>query len=128
MESDIGIVRITSERLFNLGSYEHEKFTVTKDVIADTEFKAFKTLSLQLADFEKDLQHFRRLVTRESDLVQYVKYDRVIASPELLAKKTKELEEVRRQIKAFRDEHKPVDRACKCYYCTHPEEDYSEEY
>ncbi len=112
-------VRISYERLFNMGSYEHEKYTISKDIDAGSELEAFKKLSLQIVDFEEDLNNYRHAL----NLLSSAKWDFEHAmGPEVETINIK-LHRIEKAIKAFREAHKPVSKPCNCYWCTHPEWD-----
>ena len=112
-------VRVSYERLFNMGNFEHEKYTISKDVDCGTEFEAFKELSLKIVEFEADLVKYRALCEKLPNLIWSTKH---INSQLELEKVQRKLEIIQRRIQEFKEKHKPVFKECKCFYCTHPDE------
>jgi hypothetical protein len=111
-------IRIGYERLFNMGNFEHEKYTISKDVEADSEFDAWKKLALQIAEFEDDLKNYRSLRTDALNIKVELSWQTNGQKRELL---NKQLAGIERALIAFEMKHHPVHKPCKCFYCIHPE-------
>ena len=111
------LVRAGYERLFNLGNFDHEKFTVTKDVEGGNELVALKKLSVVIVELEEDLKKYRGYRDRRSNIAQNLHYPAY--SDEQRSDLQKEAAKLDQLIKAFETKHKPVSKACKCFYCTH---------
>jgi hypothetical protein len=112
----INTVRVGYERLFNMGDYEHEKYTISKDVEAGNEYDAFKKLALDIVEFEADLAKYRILCSKIQSKSWAAKHEPI---EKMREKAKQELEVMRQMITEFKEKHKPVYKACKCYYCTH---------
>ena len=110
--------KISYERLFNLGGYEHEKFIVTTDAEGPDRLSCFKDLHTQLIKLEAELSIYRKDVHTLMEMA-YLDKD---------AKAWKKVRFISKRIKAFEEAHKPVEKACKCFYCTHPDYDENQEY
>jgi hypothetical protein len=114
------LVEIGYERLFNLGNFEHEKFIIKKNVQAETEYQAWKQLSIHLADFEKDLGRFRDLVNKFFSIKAWVEHNQNVGiniDPKEIEKTKAEMKLIASEIYAFRSVHMPVSQPCKCAFC-----------
>jgi hypothetical protein len=113
--------RIHYERLFNLGNFEHEKFVVSKELALDEDTPdGIKKLVVLIADLEDEAVGYRVALQDRRDLLQRLGWQ---GTPEDdKAQMKKRLKQLDRIITAFKDDHKPTNRECKCYYCQHPEE------
>ena len=114
------LIKAGYERLFNLGNFDHEKFIITKEVEEGTELVALKKLSVVIVDLEEDLAKYRQYRQRRSAVYNNLHYTGL--SVEQLEKLTNEATQLDMLIQAFETKHKPVSKACKCYYCTHERE------
>jgi hypothetical protein len=113
-------VNVGYERLFNLGNFDHEKFTISKEVVEGSELVAYKKLSVAIVELEEDLAKYRQYRARRHDIAQNLHYQGY--SDEQRADLQKEAQKLDQLIQAFETKHKPVSKACKCYYCTHVNE------
>lgn len=120
MEKDATLVKAGYERLFNLGNFDHEKFTITKDVEAGTELVALKKLSVVIVALEEDLKKYRCHRDRRNSIDNSLRYAGL--SEQQRSDLQKEAAKLDQLIKAFETKHKPVSKGCKCYYCTHVNE------
>ena len=112
-------IKVQYERLFNLGNFDHEKFTITKEVeYTSTEAMTMKKLSIIVADLEVDLANYRQLHNLIQSVKERLTWDN---EPEVDVKLEADLKDLMRRDKAFREKHYPVHKACKCYYCRHPD-------
>jgi len=110
----LSTIRIGYERLFNMGNFEHEKYTVSKDVDCNSEYEAWKTLALNIVDFEADLVNYRKICERLPNVIWASQHEPLTSARE---KATKQVIKLKAMMEAFRNEHKPVFKECKCYYC-----------
>jgi hypothetical protein len=108
------VIRIGYERLFNMGSFEHEKYTINKEVESDNEYDAFKKLTLDIVDFESDLVIYRQLCERLPGVLWNLQHEQLKDGKE---KTQKKYDMMKQMIEEFRTKHKPVFKECKCYYC-----------
>jgi hypothetical protein len=122
-------IRISYERLFNMGNFEHEKYTISKDVDCNTEFEVFKELSLKIVNFEDDLKRYRGLfdtLRNAQWLLESMKSKNVQATAKQIKQAEHKIANIQEMIRAFKEEHKPVFQPCKCYYCTHRDDEYND--
>jgi hypothetical protein len=97
-----------------MGGYEHEKYTISKDVDCGSEFEAWKNLALKIIDFEADLVNYRKLCEQLPNVIWATQREPLKPAKE---KANKQAIKIKGMIEAFRSEHKPVFKECKCYYC-----------
>jgi hypothetical protein len=111
-------VKIQYERLFNLGNFDHEKFSISKDVEASTETKALVKTALLLADLELELNAYRKLEREIESLSHRLEWGGLSDEDEDRETMRQQLNRMMAKAKAFREKHKPLHKACKCPYCT----------
>jgi len=119
------LIRIGYERLFNMGNFEHEKYTVNKEVESNNEFDAWKKLALDIVDFETDLVTHRKLCEMLPNIAWAMNHEPLESARE---KAKEKLEKIKRMIEEFRTKHKPVFKECKCYYCKNRNNYLNEDY
>jgi hypothetical protein len=113
--------RIHYERLFNLGNFEHEKFVVSKELTLGEDIpEGIKELVVLIADLEDEAAGYRVALQDRRDLLP--RHGWQGTSEEDKSRMEKRLKQLNLIITAFKDDHKPANRGCKCYYCQHPEE------
>ena len=113
--------RVSYERLFNIGNFEHEKFIITKDLDGAEIPDLMKELVVLVADLEEEIGKFRAAYRERHDLLQHLGW--ACTSEESRAEIRKRLEHLDLIMAAFRFEHKPLFRECKCFYCQNPDWD-----
>jgi len=109
-------VKIQYERLFNLGNFDHEKFSISKDIEAGTELEAFQKTALMLADLENELKAYRKVEADIESLSNRLEWSHY--TPEEKEEMRQRLNRLLAKARAFREKHKPLWKACKCAYCT----------
>lgn len=122
-----GVIRIGYERLFNMGNYEHEKYTISLDAEGVNEYEVMKQISLEITELEEDINRYRGLLIERANLLTNIEHFKELDMVAETAKFEQRLVIVEALIKAFREEHKPVYKPCNCYYCTHVDDDPEDE-
>lgn len=116
--------RVTYERLFNIGNYDHEKFCVSKDITPRGKVeKELKNVVILICDLEEEVNKFRLYYREQVELLQRLNYCRIkedLAEQKKIKVRLRKLDLI---ITAFKVEHQPIFKACKCYYCEHPDGD-----
>ena len=69
---------------------------------------------MKIIDFESDLINYRRICEQLPHIVWDSKHEPLVSSRD---KAESKLEVINHMIQSFKDEHKPVFKECKCYYC-----------
>ncbi len=115
--------KITYERLFNLGGYEHEKFVITEDLNGTNPDATFKDMCVTVLELESEIAKFRIAYKKLTELQQRLSWDCVNRNDKQKAEIKKEIRYWDQIVEEFKLIHSPRNKECKCFYCTHPEYD-----
>lgn len=113
--------KVTYERLFNLGGYEHEKFVVTKDLDGQSPDTAMKDMCIQILELEEEIAKFRIAYRTKQELLQRLGWN--CEKEEAKAEMRKRIRHCDLVIDSFKLEHQPRNKECKCFYCQNPDYD-----
>jgi hypothetical protein len=111
--------RVTYERLFNIGNFNHEKFIINKEVpLGSDEATELKNAAVFCLELEEEIAKFRKVFELRGNVLMSLGY----ARPEQKEVLEKQVRAYDRIINSFKAEHHPQYRECKCYYCTHKDD------